>query len=147
MNEKGFSLIELIVIVLIMMALLVIAVPQFGAMSRKAAIERQTRQIYADLTTARSRAMNTNTAHVVTMPAALSYAISDGTNIVVSGKLSYNVTWSGSLPALTFNSRGLPSETGTITTNVSSGAVVDCINVNITRMTIGKLTGGTCVAQ
>jgi|WetSurMetagenome_2_1015567.scaffolds.fasta_scaffold00013_94 prepilin-type N-terminal cleavage/methylation domain-containing protein len=156
MDKKGFSLIELLVVMGIMMILLLIAVPQFGAMSRKAAIEKQTRQIYADLTTARVRAMNTNRTHRVNLGTTTTkaYTVADDKNsdglftadeiIVTSVALPYSVTWSGTETVIDFGSRGTPTATGKITTNVSSDAVVDCINVYLTRMTIGKLSGVTC---
>jgi type II secretory pathway pseudopilin PulG len=152
MNRSGFSLIELIVILLIITALLYIAIPQFGSMTRKYNIERQTRQLYADMMTARSRAMNTNRTHILTATAS-AYSIVDDKNsngavdageTVIQANISYPLTWVTGT-TINFSGRGIPDVTGTINVTASTGAAFDCIEVQMTKLYIGKMAGGTCV--
>jgi len=54
MGVRGFSLMELMVVLAIFATLLSIATLDFNAMTKKAQIERQTRELFADLNQART---------------------------------------------------------------------------------------------
>lgn len=57
MRKNGFTLVELMVVVAIMGTLLTIGTLAFNSMTRKSAIEAQTKEIYGDLMKARSEAI------------------------------------------------------------------------------------------
>lgn len=56
MNRRGFSLIELIVVIGLVSVLLTVATLNFGAWQRKSLVERYTKEIYSDIQDARMRA-------------------------------------------------------------------------------------------
>jgi prepilin-type N-terminal cleavage/methylation domain-containing protein len=154
MNRNGFTLTEVIIVILLIMILLAIAIPQFGSMTRKYNIERETRQLYADMINARMRAMNTNRTHILTATAT-AYSIADDKNsngvidageIMNQSALSYPVTW-GTGTTISFDSRGIPNATGTVYVTAAGDAAFDCIAVQVTKLYIGKMTGGACVQK
>ncbi|MDD2539921.1 MAG: type II secretion system protein [Desulfuromonadaceae bacterium] len=56
MNSRGFSIIELIVVIGIISILLTLATINFGAWQRKSMVERYTKELYSDVQDARMRA-------------------------------------------------------------------------------------------
>ncbi len=56
MNRRGFSLIELVVVIALIAIILTIVALEFSTMQRKARVERYVKEIYSDLQDARSKA-------------------------------------------------------------------------------------------
>ncbi|MBU5636147.1 type II secretion system GspH family protein [Geomonas sp. Red69] len=65
MKEKGFTIVELVVVMAISGILLGIGMLQFSAMQKKAAVEAEVRTIYSKLTEIRLEAMYTKTPRLV----------------------------------------------------------------------------------
>lgn len=66
-NERGFTIVELVVVVAIMAILLTIGSLNFSEMQRKSKVEEQVRSIYSTLTDIRLEAMYTKTPRAVTV--------------------------------------------------------------------------------
>lgn len=56
MNSRGFSLVELVVVIALIAAMLTLATLEFGAWQRKSTVERYTKELFSDIQDARMRA-------------------------------------------------------------------------------------------
>ncbi len=164
MNRHGFTLIELMVVISLIGIVLAIATLNFSSMNRKAGIERQTREILADLNTARLDSIYRKQRHaIIFQPNSYimkRYSSQDEPyhggdltkNIVLSKTLTYQITKeSGSTLAdriIEFDTRGFTADMETVRVNPSySGAAFDCIVISTGRTNIGNMQGGSCVQQ
>jgi len=160
MKQKGFTLTELLIVVAIMSILLTIAGLSYSRMMSTYRLETQVRQLYADLMNARVQAMQKNRIYFVTVAAASYSVIEDrndsgvndsGDNVVWTRQLTYpSSNWTGK--TATLNSKGLVSPEGPPDNMIKfepSGvsAALDCINLGITRISLGKYDGSSCVAK
>ncbi len=159
MSKSGFTLIELIVIVGLILTLLAISALSFNRYSVKYNVEREIRQLYANLMDARMRAMQQKRQYLVVL-ASGSYTIYldndedgavDPTDTVVTDlsqdKLPYPIAWglAGGTDNFYFNSWGLVNINGNIRISTSTDAEYDCINLRKTRINLGKWNGSSCI--
>lgn len=166
MNQRGFTLLELIVVLAVMGILLSIAAINFSNWMRKAQIEKQTREFISDLNTARSESIFRKKRHSIVLNGAATgytfrrYSSQDedrstgGTDILTktaSYQFSKEDGSSAASRTFLFDTRGFAatiSDTGTIRVNpVNSGAAFDCVVIATSRTNIGKMVGGSCVQQ
>jgi prepilin-type N-terminal cleavage/methylation domain-containing protein len=158
MNNGGYSMTELLVVLCVVGVLLGIAsVFGYGSLVRSQ-VEKQTREMFADLMNARVSALQRNRVFFVTL-AANQYAIYEDTNPSPDGDgnlqttldtrmlqkaTAYALNTSGTI---SFSSCGLASETNYTIRVVSTAAPsFDCILLTPTRLLMGKWDG-TCVIQ
>jgi prepilin-type N-terminal cleavage/methylation domain-containing protein len=122
-DRRGFTLIELLAVIGIFGLLLAIAVPQFNAFRPMSRLNGAARQIYSELMWARSKAINENSAYVVTFPTTQTMQITGLTSKTINIQTAYSdVTLASSAPTIIFSSRGTADVGPTITLTNPGGA-------------------------
>ncbi len=159
MNRRGFTITELIVVIAIISVLLALATLSFNQWQRKANIENEVKQLYADLRYAQQQAMVSVMTHRINFPSMSYMAVvrlrdeNDATGTrVLQRSLPYAIRQSTpSFAAIEFNCRGLmvDPETKSICVFSDSGANVDSIVLMQSRISLGRLKnqGGACEAS
>ena len=167
-DKEGFTLVELMMVLAIIMILLGIAVLAFSTWSARYNIEAEIQQIYGDLAITRTRAMHRNRMHFVQLTAA-NYTVYEDTNPaplgdgaltvgldavfmqrIVSHPISMSLGLGG---GLNFDTRGFaanfgPGQTEAICVLSTVSPDYDCIVLSQARINMGKIVaqGGGCVA-
>ena len=159
MKKKGFTLIEICIVIAITGILAGLAFVNFRGLQSKYNLENQVRETYSDLMSTRLMAMNKNRTHFMLL-ASGSYTIYDDTSPAPGGDgtltvgsdtqvqaqkvLQNQMTWSGG-SQVEFTSRGLSRSQKTICVYSTLNPAYDCIKVSWTRIIMGKLiTQGVC---
>ena len=162
MNNRGFTLIELFVAIAIITTLLLIAVMDFGAMQRKAQVDRFTKELYGDLQEARMRAAFTRQPQGVALEVNAagnkSRAVfrrflneDDPAGVVTETKnYPFLFTANSSVTNIEFNTRGVMkgAVTRVICAQPNVGAPHDALIVDQAVTNLGKWTnrGGGCAS-
>jgi prepilin-type N-terminal cleavage/methylation domain-containing protein len=174
MNNKGVTMIELIVVVTIVSILVVAHGFELQGWMGRYRTESQTKTMYVDLMNARARAMQRNRAHFVTLPSAAnatSYSIfednnpaPDGDNILQTAadtllqtypktvEYGMNWNWNGGGTTITLDREGIVTPSGTLYAFADrDGNGIDdfdsdysCIVIFATRINMGKCNGVNC---
>ena len=161
MNNRGLTLIELMVALVIVVILIGVAGYSLRGRMMGYRIENQVKGMYADLMNARARAMQQNRSHFVLVTANNFQIIEDsdesgannaGDVVIVTRawqypSLVYPVT-------ITMNTRGIiasdlvPPDDTTINFDIGNNAPdYDCIRLFATRIYTGRMEGGNCVVK
>ena len=165
MKKDGFSLIELLVVVIILGIVASLGTVSFTGWIRKHDLESQVKEMYTDIMNARLTAMHQNRSHFISLSANQITASEDtdgdgagdsplciwnrnrGDPVDAScpndKSLSYKnikfpATWNGTA-TLEFNARGLSNTNKTICVFSTYNPSYDCIVVSTTRIRMGKL--------
>lgn len=165
MKRNGFSLIELLVVMIIVGILATLGTVSFRGWVRKYDLESQVKETYTDLMNARLKAMHQNTNHLITLSAnqirGFTDTDGDGTGdealciwnrnrgdpvdatcpndkSLSYKNLAFPATWSGT-NTLNFNARGLSTTNNTICFFSTHNPSHDCIVVSSTRIRMGKI--------
>lgn len=167
-NERGVTLIELLVALSIVIVLAVIMGFQFTGWIKTYAVESEVKQMYTDIMNARMQAMARNNCYFAVATSTAYQFFQDtngncqydaGTDTAMPGfatakPLAYPLVGPGG--TLVMDSRGLfsnitPPATITIQVDTTTGTGVsadyDCILVSQTRINTGKMTGGVCAPK
>ena len=165
-NNKGITLVEILVVMVICGILAGIAAPNLTNLIRKGRIENQARQIYSDLTNTRIMAMNRNMMHFFRI-SGNSYKIYADTSNAGANFETYNAgdsqvlerggpdtvpfTFTSARPVnesmgadreVRFNARGLVNQQGTICVggnNVVTQPQSNCVVFRTTKTRLGKI--------
>jgi prepilin-type N-terminal cleavage/methylation domain-containing protein len=148
MNKRGFTLIELIVVIGLIGILLSMATFGFSQYSKKSKMSSQTRLLYGDLMEYRSKALYEKKNWTFNFSAAgygiYSSAITTVTpvsTVIFKYPVEFNVT------KIVFDSRGMAKNSGTVCITGTIDAVVDSVVISTTRVQIGKRKdGANCAA-
>jgi type IV fimbrial biogenesis protein FimT len=165
-DEKGFTLIEVLITMAILGILLGIAAISARDWLERYRVEGQTKQMYTDLMNARVSAMQRNRVFFVTL-GANQYAVCEDTfpspdgngsldpgagqdRIVMQKTTQYTLNFSEA--NFNFAQNGLVSwssgtSSGTIWVTSTASPASDCIAMAATRILMGKMNGSNCIAQ
>ena len=162
-NSRGITLIELLIVFAIIGILGSSLAYAYSGWMGRYNVEKQTKEIYSDLMTARMMALTRNRAYFVDFPSATTYRIVEDTNdnnAINAGTgdtvlpsfpktVEYDNNANGFGIPLTFkfNSRGLISPLRTIWITHSTDPDYDCIVISSTRINMGQMSGNSCVQK
>ncbi len=154
MNRKGITLVELVVVLSVMAVLIVSTGFSYRRWAGSYEVERETKELYADLMRARIMAMQEDREHFFTTNQAsyTIYADIDEDGNPDPGeelpsfpkKVKYGLI--SSLATLSLNARGMLSQ-GTLHFNLTDTGLkpdYDCMTISRTRIRLGKYIGTTC---
>jgi len=149
----GFTLVEILIVIVIVGIVAVIAASNFRGMMEKYRVEGETKQMFADLMDARGRAMQRNRAFFVQIgpngystfedssPAPDGNGSLDNSadTLTTSATVSHTITTApGGLSNFGFNRNGIADATGFIRFSSTVLPDYDCITVNATRIKMGQ---------
>ena len=157
MDQRGFTLVEMMMTVCIMAALIALATMQFGSMNQKSGVESQTKMLFGDLVALRSQALYKRTTRsVVILPAKFStYSSATTSGSALNQRvLTYPVINSNAAATQQINFDGWGTATGSPAVNPdpSTGLSIcvaadnqgayDSVVITSLRISMGKLTKG-----
>ena len=154
MGENGFTLVELIVTVAVMVILATLATVQFTKMTTKVSIEKELKMIYADLMELRTKALYENTPRAVrfTRTVMTIYPGSDtSAPPVMTRSLPHGVAWSGVGASLdvTYDTYGISDTLVTLCVEPDdeNSSSVDSLVISFARIRMGKREAPNCKAE
>ena len=149
MNKRGFSLVELVVVIGIIGILLSIAAFGFAQYTRKSQITNQTRLLYGDLMEYRTKALYEKKNWTIKISAS-GYGIYSSANTAVAPvstvALRHGVDINNTAD-IVFDSQGLANVSGkSVCVSSANDAAVDSVVISATRVQIGKKKEGVSCA-
>ncbi|HIJ80519.1 MAG TPA: prepilin-type N-terminal cleavage/methylation domain-containing protein [Desulfuromonadales bacterium] len=174
MNSRGFTLIELIIVIVLIGIVIAAVSLDFNSWMKKASVDAQTKELNSDFSDLRMRAIQTKRNHMAIVetnkitfcsysseePVNPANCTANPPNPALHGAyftkfLKYQITFSGDVGV---NSRGMLNDFfpamsgGTFNSNQTivvlpsgTGASVDCLVLSDTRSNMGTFDGTKCV--
>lgn len=146
MDTKGFTLVELIVVIGIAAVLMAIGTLNFNKMMKTSAINSQVKMLYSELVGIRTQAMYQKMEHKMELATnkATTYYMDEDTNswkIIEDKSLTYPVQWGGSSD-VTFDIKGLANVSAITNKSIciteENDASYDSIVISSARIQMGK---------
>jgi prepilin-type N-terminal cleavage/methylation domain-containing protein len=155
MNRRGFTLVEMLIVMAIIAILLAVSTIAFNRWVNRNKVETQFKTMYADLMTARSQALynknGTGKSVIITTSGFSMYATTDTTLPAVLTKI-LKVPVTPATTQIDFDQNGVAKLNGddTVTdayvcvqTNTTS-AIFNSLIISKTRIQMGTFSGGVC---
>jgi len=154
MNSRGFTLVEMIVVIAIIAILASIATTNWNRMTVKSTVEGQIRAVHAEMMRLRLEALYGKRERTVefadkTFKIYSSDVKTSSPQEVKTFKYPFVFTDSD----FTFNTSGMAEFGGSVcvspygSLSIANDASVDSLVVSAGRITLGKRTGGSCVSN
>jgi len=148
MNKRGFTLVELLIVITIIGILTGIAAYEFNKEQRKSAIEAEVREMYTEMVNARLQSFYTKQRHSVTISGTDFKVVNMASGATVATRtLSYPVALNTAGTQLTFDTSGLTFGTFSSVCVEPAGnpGVIDSIIISAAKINMGKRSsGGSC---
>ncbi len=156
-DDHGMTIIELLVVISVIAILVAVSAFEFTGWKGSYAIEAETKDLYADLISARTRAMSRKQCYFAVINADnyqlyedangnCDYDVGTDTDVFTDPKLlDHTLGWTGTVE---FDTRGLSDSGAAI--NIYFNAITDiypdndCVQVQQSRIRMGKWDGATC---
>ena len=150
MTNRGFTLMELLIVIALIGILSAAATFGFSQYSKKSRMAGQTRALYGDLMEYRAKAFYEKRNWTFKISAA-SYGIYSSANTaaapVTTVYLKHNVEYNNPTADIVFDSQGLANVSSkSVCISSANDAVVDSVVISKTRVQIGK-KGTSCDAN
>lgn len=155
MNSRGFTIVELLVVLTLVGILATVAAMNWNRLTTKSAVEGQIRTVHADLMRIRLEALYGKRERRVEFSgtAFKVYSTRVATTTPVEVR-SFKYPFIGTRSDFTFNTNGMASGSeGSVCVDafgnlaMMSDAAVDSLVISEGRISLGKRTGGACVSS
>jgi prepilin-type N-terminal cleavage/methylation domain-containing protein len=166
-NKRGFTIVELIVVIAIMSILLAMAFLSYKDIQQRNDVEQKVKIMYAELMNVRIRAMQRGRDHFVTLPTGStmyriyedgpapdgdsSFNTASDTLLSLQSVAPYTLVLStATISLVQFTAKGLLSAgtpTGWVRINATTTGEYDCIFIDQIRTGMGKMNGANCIIK
>ncbi len=146
MKNRGFSLIELIVVMAIAVILLAIGIPMYASWSKKTQVKKDIYNIYSLLNDARVKAFTMKTDCTVSCISSNEFRLICGNKLVsvINTKTRFGHRFQLGSDNMTFGIDGSANIVGTIYSLELKNNPATCISVSRLRIAVGEWDGGNC---
>lgn len=148
MSNKGFSMVELVIVLAIIGTLSAIAMFQFNEYSKRSSIESQLSMLHSELMNVKSDALfkKNERSVVLTANQLKIYPAANTSGDPSSVRQFKNVMTMSASDPLTFDSRGILNVSGNVyaCVAVDSTASYDSLVLSATQIELGKREGASC---